>query len=279
VRGHGDDVGSARLDGRVMERAEIPADAVGVHVLEITMNGRWPAAAVNLVENRFAPATPRAQRVGGALVWRAVPGAVRYVVHRNGRAVARTTGTRAILRRADGLDEYQVLAVSAAGDESFLSEPVRVVAPGAEQLEKPEGADLEREYPGFSGAGYVRLTRERNVTVRVPIRVAREGIYAVDARYANGNGPVNTADKVAVRTLLVNGDTAGVLVMPQRGENRWSDWAWSSALLVRLRPGAHTLTIAYTPLDENMNRHENTALLDQLRLTRLAPDSAPRFTR
>ena len=36
-------------------------------------------------------------------------------------------------------------------------------------------------------------------------------------RYANGNGPVNTENKAAIRTLCVDGDRKGVLVMPQRG--------------------------------------------------------------
>ena len=65
---------------------------------------------------------------------------------------------------------------------------------------------------------------------------------------------------------------AGVLVMPQRGVDAWSDWGWSTALRVRLAPGEHTLTLAYTPLDENMDRRVNTALLDHVRLT---PLSAP----
>jgi hypothetical protein len=178
------------------------------------------------------------------------------------------------VRRSDGLQEYQVLAVDAVGDESFLSEPVRVVATGDEQTVKPQAAGLERERAGYTGAGYVRLTRQQNTSVTVPVRVTRAGTYAVDVRYANGNGPINTEDKVAVRTLLVDGDTAGVVVMPQRGVNQWTDWGWSNSVRVQLTAGAHTLVLTYTPFDENMNRRENTALFDVLRLTRLAPESA-----
>ena len=274
VRGYGDAVSTVRLDGRTIERAEIPAALTGSHTLDITMNGRWPATAVHLVENRFAPATPRAALRGGALTWAPVPSAVRYVVYRNGGPVTRTTGTGIVVRRAGGLQEYQVLAVNAVGDESFLSEPVRVVAAADEQTVKPNVAGVEHERAGYTGAGYVRLTREHNVTVTVPVHVSSAGTYAVDARYANGSGPVNTEDKVAVRTLLVDGDTAGVVVMPQRGSNQWSDWGWSNAVRVALGAGAHTLVLTYTPLDENMNRRENTALLDELRVTRLAPESA-----
>lgn len=275
VRGHGDGVASSRLDGREVARAELPADATGAHTLEITMNGRWPPASINLAPDRFAPATPRAALRGRTLVWEAIPSAVRYVVYRDGRPETRTTSTRAAVRAAaGGLSEYQVLAMNATGDESFLSEPVRVVAPGSEMIAAPVGADVEREHAGHGGEGYVRLTRERNVAVTVPVQISRAGRYAVDVRYANGSGPVNTEDKAAIRTLLVDGDTTGVIVMPQRGAGRWSDWGWSSVLVVPLRRGAHTLTIAYTPLDENMNRRENIALLDHVRLTRLA-DAAP----
>ncbi|HWE42403.1 MAG TPA: hypothetical protein VG432_07855 [Gemmatimonadaceae bacterium] len=270
VRGYGDGVARATLDGAPVARAEALASLTGAHSIEITMNGKWPAATTHVVENRFAPATPHASLRGSALAWEPVKGAVRYEVYRNGRRLGRTRRTSAAVRPRDGLDEYQVLAVNPAGDESFLSEPVRVVPGGAEQLVKPAGDSLEREHGGFSGAGYLRLTRERNLSVAIPVRVARAGSYAIDFRYANGNGPVNTEDKVAVRTVLVDGDTTGVVVLPQRGVNRWSDWGWSNALHVTLTPGAHTVTIAFTRFDENMNRRENSALLDALRLTRLA---------
>lgn len=281
VRGYGDGVASATLDGQRVATAEAAATLTGAHTIEITMNRRWPATTTHLVANRFAPATPHVSLSGSALSWPAVSGAVRYVIYRDAHALGTTARGSATVRPRDGLDEYQVLAVNAAGDESFLSEPVRVVPSDAEQVVKPTGSDLERESTGFSGAGYLRLTRERNVTVTVPVTVARAGAYAIDLRYANGNGPVNTEDKVAVRTLLVDGDTTGVVVMPQRGPNRWSEWGWSNALRVELSPGAHTLTIAYTPLDANMNRRENTALLDAVRVTRLAGGSgtASRLTR
>ncbi len=41
-------------------------------------------------------------------------------------------------------------------------------------------------------------------------------------------------------------------------------------LRARITKGPHVLTILYTPLDANMNRHENTAQLDLVRLTRLS---------
>ena len=104
--------------------------------------------------------------------------------------------------------------------------------------------------------------------------VTAYGLWAIDVRYANGSGPVNTDAKGALRTLLVDGDTVGVVVMPQRGSGRWSDWGYGNALPVRLAAGAHTIRLALTPLDENMDRRVNTALLDHVRLTPLPAGAA-----
>ena len=279
VHGYGNVVSVARLDGHAVDRAEIPATLSGEHTLELQMNGRWPTDSAHVVPNRFAPVTPTMKAGSGSLSWAAIPGASAYNIYRNGVPVMRTKSTTMRVVRSDELAEYQVLAVNAAGDESFLSEPVPVIATSGEQLVKPIDAS-EHEQPGFTGSGYVRLTHERNREVKFTVNVDRGGAFAIDARYANGNGPVNTEDKVAVRTLVVDGDTAGVLVMPQRGTNRWSDWGWTNGLPVSLAAGAHTITLAFTPLDENMNRRESTALLDELRLTRIArPSAAARATR
>ena len=274
VQGHGTGVARVMLDGREVSRAEVPASLTGHHILEITLDGRWPESMVNLVDNRFAPATPRTEMRAGALTWPAVPDAAHYVVHRNGRPIEHTAMRAAAIATMDGLDEYQVLAVNAAGDQSFLSAPVRVLPENADQAVHPDGA-LEREHAGFTGAGYLRLERERNTRVDLQVTVDRDAWYALDVRYANGSGPVNTADKVALRTLLVDGRDAGVIVMPQRGENRWEDWGWSNVQRAWLTAGSHTITLAYGPLDENMHRHENTALLDHLRVTRIASDAIP----
>lgn len=276
VRGAGDGVASARLDGQPLAAPEIPATLTGAHQIEITMNERWPASTVHLVPNRFAPATPHATLAGDSLHWQPISGATHYVVVQNAEPYQRTAATSVPARTDATLREYQVLATNATGDESFLSEPVRMVSTTAEVIAKPAGVELERADSGYSGAGYARLTADRNTAVSFPVRVAGDGIYAVDVRYANGSGPVNTADMVAVRTLIVDGEATGVLVMPQRGTNRWFDWGWSNVLRVPLRAGQHTLTIAFTPLDINMNRHVNTALLDQVRLTLLPGAVAPR---
>jgi hypothetical protein len=275
VRGFGNGVERAVLDGRPIERAEIPGDLTGTHQLEIALNGVIPGGEIQLVENRSAPRTPQVALEGDRLVWAAVPTAVRYTVFRNGRPVGDTADRQAPIERGTGLSEYQVLATDSAGLDSFLSEPVRVVPPGAELIIQPAGAALEKTVAGHTGPGYVRLTTERNTEMRLTARVPVAGVYSIDVRYANGSGPINSADQAAVRTLLVDGKRAGALVLPQRGIDLWDDWGYSSSLRARLTAGVHILTIRYTESDRNMNGVVNTALLDHVRLTRLDGDLLP----
>jgi hypothetical protein len=270
VRGHGDGIARVAIDGRPAERAEVPATLRGAHRVVIQMNGRWPETTINRVENRFSPETPAVRMEEGALAWDPVRGAVRYVVYRNGAAAHATTETRAAVEPAPHADEWQVLAMDSAGLSSFLSEPVRVVADDAVIVARPRGAPLEREHAGFTGDGYVRLTRETNTEVEIPITIACGGEYVVEPRYANGSGPINTDAKAAIRTLRVGSDDIGVLVMPQRGSGRWSDWGYGTGLRLPLPPGEHTLVLAFDQRDENMDGRVNTALLDHLRLTRVS---------
>lgn len=269
VRGHGDGVAAVRLDGRPVVHAEIPSSLTGEHTLEIDLNGRWPEGAINLVQSRYSPATPQAELRDETLVWTAVEGAARYTVYRNGRPGASTTATQAAVQRGGGMAEYQVAATDSLGLDSFLSEPVRVEGTGSVHTAKPAGVELRREHQGFTGAGYLPLTLQENRSVTIAVRVQRAGVYAIDVRYANGSGPINTEDKAAVRTLLVEGRQVGVLVMPQRGSDQWDSWGYSNALVAELPAGTSTLTITYDPRNENMNRRINTALLDHVRVTRL----------
>ena len=73
-----------------------------------------------------------------------------------------------------------------------------------------------------------------------------------------------------MRTISVNGNRAGIVVMPHRGVANWNDWGASSTLIVDLAAGANTVTIDYRPENENMNLHTNHAIIDRLNLELLA---------
>ncbi|MBK7906506.1 MAG: glycoside hydrolase family 97 catalytic domain-containing protein [Gemmatimonadetes bacterium] len=260
----------ATLDGAPLpldagQEVAIPASLIGAHAVVIEVRAcRTEAVARQSSGVRFAPATPRA-RLGGTataavLEWDTVPGAARYVVHVNGEPVDTLGTRRRPIPRTMQLAEWQVEAVDSAGTGSFLSEPVRVIAPAGERLlaPTPTGASVRTERAGAP------------ITVRTT--VTEPGRYAVDVWYSNGNGPVNTEDKAAVRTLFLNGLATGAVVMPQRGAGSWSERGWSNPVVLTLTRGVQTLSLRWDPRDENMNGTINAADVHRVRVTRL-PDA------
>jgi hypothetical protein len=89
----------------------------------------------------------------------------------------------------------------------------------------------------------------------------------VSFRYANGSGPINTDNKCAIRTLFINGKLAGPIVMPQRGQDNWSNWGFSNEHIFFLSKGRHTFELRFEPQDENMSPAVNRVMLDGMRLS------------
>jgi len=85
-------------------------------------------------------------------------------------------------------------------------------------------------------------------------------------RYANGSGPWNTDNKCAIRSLSVNGEYQGVIVMPQRGKDEWSDWGFTNARKVLLHQGKNRVKIHFEDWNNNMNVEVNRAMLDYMRV-------------
>ena len=109
------------------------------------------------------------------------------------------------------------------------------------------------------------MTAAISVTIDVPA----DGEYAFSLRYANGNGPVNTENKCAIRTLTVDGNKIGTVVMPHRGVANWDDWGMTNEVKTELKAGKHTLCIEYRPENENMNLSTNHAIIDCVKLVRV----------
>ena len=129
--------------------------------------------------------------------------------------------------------------------------------------------DQTKPYKGFSGNGFVEISKTVNTKINFTINIKEDGTYILDVRYANGNGPINTENKCAFRTISIDSTTTGTLVFPQRGKDEWSNWGWSNSLKLTLSKGLHHITITFEPWNENMNGDINQAMLDCLRLIRI----------
>ncbi|MDE6576801.1 MAG: hypothetical protein K2J82_08605 [Muribaculaceae bacterium] len=287
VKGFGDKVKGITLNGKSYypEKGKvIPAKLLkngGDIVVEMNNEPIAPMK-VNHVNNAKAPWTPDVRLsfdsrvnepgvpVNNLLQWNPLEYIAEYIVLRDGKEVGRTRQTS---WRALEEGEWQVIGVAADGTQSFASEPLsnrtsrfwemngETTAIGSKEVSYAPETPVE----GFYGAGFVESDKNSGPAEAVfeqKETVMPEGVYTISFRYANGNGPVNTENKAAIRSLYVDGVDVGTIVMPQRGVGNWDDWGMSNTVRVRLAPGEHKLQLVYNPEDANMNLDTNHALID-----------------
>lgn len=273
VNGHGQHIKSFMLNGKEC-KPFIPANIKGVNEIVIEMDcEEIPAQAVNNQPNLKAPLTPIAWIEDGRLCWNPIEYIGRYEVILNGKRVAKTRQTSYALTEQG---EWQVIGVSEAGVESFASEPRsnadRFVVEMPDEKTSMKSAEISYQpltpIAGYNGNGFVE-TDHSTAAVSVTIDVPTDGEYAFSLRYANGNGPVNTENKCAIRTLTVDGNKIGTVVMPHRGVANWDDWGMTNEVKTELKAGKHTLCIEYRPENENMNLSTNHAIIDCVKLVRV----------
>ena len=266
VEGYGSGIRSFLVDG-MRDEAFIPAEsAKGRHTINIVLNGVLDPSSINMTANAYSPLTPVCSVSEGSLRWDSVEGASMYKIIRSGECVA-TTEESSYKLAQDG--EYQVIAVGDNGYESFASEPVECFGSMTETDIESACKLSKAPYKGFAGAGYVDLTLENNTDISFTVDIPEEGDYAIDFRFANANGPINTKNKCAIRTLLVDGQRLGPVIMPHCGTGAFDTWRYTNVLKTRLTEGRHTFRMTFEPENRNMNIQTNSAALDCIRLIRL----------
>jgi hypothetical protein len=271
MEGFGNKIKSLWLDGKPLANHFIAADLKGTHTVKIILTGNIIAGKSNLQPDYTAPETPEATYANGQLSWTADPRALSHQVWLNGKLLELTIG-KSISVPTDTYGEYQVAAIDGKGVSSFKSEPLPVIPAGAANITEAETvADRsDLPYQGFSGNGFVEISKTKNTMLNIPVTVKQDGVYAIDFRYANGNGPINTENKCAIRTLDVDKRFAGTVVFPQRGKGEWSNWGFTNPVQIKLLKGTHTVTLRFKDANENMNRVINQAMVDYLRMIKIS---------
>lgn len=280
VEGYGSKVASLTLNGK-----PLPVDAVisagklkGDCRIVVKMdNAPIPGMALNRVANAKAPLTPAAWISEGAsgaeLQWNPIEYIAGYVVYKDGKEVGRTRQTSWPLV---GRGEWQVAGIDGSGTLSFASEPRSNRQTLRFQMDGERTAAVSKEISyapatpiaGYHGEGFAETSHEVPA-VNGTVSVVEPGLYAVTFRYANGNGPVNTENKCAVRSLYVNDEEVATVVMPQRGVGNWDDWGLTNTVRVLLPAGQNVLGLVLNSEDENMNLATNHALIDEIILEKV----------
>ena len=269
LSGYGNQIKTITLDGSPLPSAKIPASLSGQHKVVIVLaDNDLGEGMIGQVKDYFSVAAPVVKLTDGQLNWNEVEGAETYRLLRNGKEIAKISElTYAV--KADG--EYQVIAEDKNQVPSFASEPVLNMQQEQPQIffidEAVEKSNLP--YQGYSGKGFAEISKTKNKKIMLTVNITEAGTYALDFRYANGNGPTNTENKCAIRTFTIDGSFAGTFVFPQRGKDEWSDWGFSNTNEALLDKGTHQLHLIYEEWNENMNGEINQAMLDYLRIIRL----------
>jgi hypothetical protein len=270
LNGYGNQIKTITIDGRTLANATIPATLKGRHTIVIYLTNNIANAKINLAPLYTTTQTPLVKYKNGLLSWPSTPGANHYKILKDGKAIANTTSLSAAVDSSH-YSEYQVIGVDARGVESFASEPVEVVP--AKALTKLELEDIypksDLPYQGYSGSGFVEISTTSNLTLNIDVDVKESGKYAISFGYSNGNGPINTENKCAIRTLNVNDQFAGTMVFPQRGKGEWSVWGLTNPVTVDLKKGKNNLSLLYKSANANMNGDVNQAMVDYIRVIKL----------
>lgn len=267
VEGWGNVITQFELDGKQQSVYKIPSTLKGSHTVKIKLTNTAQPATTGMQSVTFSPPVPVVTADNDILKWNTVKGTTHYKVLVNGNTLPSTTDT--LIHTKTGLmTEYQVIAVDEKGNESFASEPVVRIGAENEHIVQAEGfaRASSRNYKGFTGTGFIETDRQTNTEITFIAEVNQPGLYAIDFRYSNGNGPSNTENKCAVRTLMVNGNTVNAVVFPQRGKEEWSDWGFTNILQCPLKSGTNTITLTLQPANENMYGEVNQAMIDYLRV-------------
>jgi hypothetical protein len=267
--GYGNQIKSFTLDGKATAPT-IVSNLRGHHTVKIILaNNKLQSSSINNVGHYVTIDAPLVIYQNNTISWNVVKDAVKYIVINKGKEFL-TTNKTSILP-ANEYGEYQVIAVDKKGVQSFASEPVLVAAPNKTLVYEIEQNSSRSTFPykGFSGDGFVEVSRTVNKSISIPIDIAEDGRYAIDFKYANGNGPINTENKCAMRTLKEGNIQLGTIVLPQRGTGEWSDWGWTNSIQTNLTKGKHILSLTFEPSNENMNGAVNQAMVDFMRVVKL----------
>ncbi len=272
IHGTGTEIEKFEIDGIEKDEEFFPATMTGEHRIDITMeNNNVKEQPCNFTKQAWMPSVPVLSWDGnnGAKIDNFIDGQG-YKVYRNGVEAEQVKSNNFQLGELTNYTVVDVVPVATDGLSGFTMRPYEYIPNGALTMIQAEsfakgGSALIKDKK--KSGRFVEITREKNTRLEFNVNVAESGTYFVDVRYANGSGPINTENKCAIRTLMVNGQRAGAIVMPQRGIDEWLSTGYSNMLTVDLSAGNNRFSIEYlTPENINMNVDVNTALLDYIRI-------------
>jgi hypothetical protein len=256
----GNKVENISLDGNHLSDNFIPATLTGFHEIEIVMGKEYNTNNIINTQNvLFAPPTP-------IEIKDIASDKCKLIVYKNGHHSTEETDIN-----SSEIIEIIYAVRNTDGLESFGNRPKIHYPKGTLHIIEAEQNtnNTKHNAKGFTGSGYILTSKDHDPDIWFEITLPEEGVYAIDFRYSNGTGPVNTDNNCAIRTLYSNGNELGAIVFPQPGKDEWSKWCYTNYVNAYLPKGRSTLKLLLKPYNENMDGAINTALIDHIRLVKL----------
>ena len=271
INGYGTEVWSVMVNG-LPDSPIIPLDAEGRIQIELELMPAEDAsdvppalrAAEDLPEPEWDEPASRLLR------WHPVPGAVSYNVFRNGVAFSATLDCQCPLPPGKAYyNEYTVQAVNETSTSCF-SRPFECPAPGCRRLLQPLRIGENAEFPVEQGQAWLD-TRACTAHLDYEDVVLPAGTYAVRVIYCNATASLRDGDTCALRELQLNGEFAGMVLLPQHTEaGQWENYTRTAAVQVEVPAGSHRFSLCYTPRCTNANGDINQCMVRQLEITQIA---------
>lgn len=271
ISGYGNRIKKYLIDGELQSKAELGTTLTGAHTIEIVLaDNESIEKTVHKVPVYTTLPTPTVTLADNLLTWNNIEGAIAYEIFKNGVSADKIKNTHYQIT-SSGYAEFQVVAVDKNKEASFASEPVSIMNEKNTTVYQMESKHEKSALPynGFTGNGFVETSTTINQSLTLTVEIPVTGLYAIDCRYTNGNGPTNTENKCAIRTLRINKEAIGTILFPQRGVKEWSNWGFTNSLQKYLPRGKYTVTLDLENHNTNMNEAINQAMIDYIRVVHL----------
>ncbi|QZE13848.1 hypothetical protein K4L44_15060 [Halosquirtibacter laminarini] len=226
----------------------------------------------HLVENRFQLEMPSVEVKGEDLIWNRVEGADAYIIYCDNKVVTETSKLQYKLPKGASSSRYAVMSKSSASDllNSYLSEPILIAPKGESKVLLKRFAKSKKVTIKGASSEMIELNGDKiNKIVRAKIPTVKGQKYQLWMTYANGNGPWNTDNKCAIRSIYIDGVYVDPLVMPQRGVNEWGAIGNSNIISFVAKSNVTEVEVRFEDEDRNMNILVNQALVQDICFVRV----------
>lgn len=136
--------------------------------------------------------------------------------------------------------------------------------------EKPGkvSVDLQASIANF-GSFIEKWGCDESDFIEFKVKVPVTGKYAVDIRYQNGNGPVNTGDKCALAFMNVNNEENNFpFIMAQTGS--WSAWKFTASKVIKLNKGMNVIKLFKGEHSKTSKNRLNSVNVDLIRVSKIS---------